>query len=158
VIGCEKREDPVAIKKAIEDMDMKFAEAVNKMDADGVAAPYWNSPELVTYYPDTLVLHGYDAVKKYWENVFATSDVKKFEFTEHHVVATSHMASDWGMWTFTLKPKNAPSEITFTGRYSQTWEPKNGKWVITVDHASSPVLPPPPPTTQPVGAGKDKKK
>jgi ketosteroid isomerase-like protein len=156
-IGCQKREDVTAITKAIDEMDKKFVESVNKMDADGAASIYWNSPNLVVYYPDTLVMYGHEALKTYWQTVFAMNDVKRFEFTDHHVVATQHMASDWGQWSFTLQPKGAPSEITFTGRYSQTWEQKDGKWVVTVDHASSP-LPPPPPPVQTSDAGKDKKK
>ena len=143
VVGCEKHEDPATIIKTIDEMDARFAESVNKMDVDGVASIYWNSPDLVTYYPDTLVLRGYDAIKTYWQTTFAMSDVKKFEFTDHHVVATPHMAADWGQWTFTLQPKRAPSEMTFSGRYSQVWEQKDGKWVVTVDHASSPLPPAP---------------
>ena len=147
--ACEKQEDLCAIKNSINEMDTKFAESVMRKDVDGIASLYWNSPELMVYYPDTLVLRGYDAVRNYWQTFFAMNDVRNFGFMDHHVDATPQMAVDWGEWTFTVQPRGATSDITFSGRYLQTWEKKDGKWVIVVDHASSPLPPPPLPQAQP---------
>ena len=154
-LGCEKHEDPAKIKKAIEEQDAKFVEAFNKKDLDAIMSQYWNSPELVVMYPDST-FKGYDALKENWRQTFAMVDVKSFAITEQHIGVTPHMATDWGFWTYSFQPKGGP-EMTMNGRYSQTWEEKNGKWVTTVGHASVP-LPPPPPPAQPIDAGKEKKK
>lgn len=144
-VACEKQEDPATIKKSIDEMDTRFAESVMRKDVDGIASLYWKSPDLMVYYPDTMVLRGYDAVRTYWQEVFAVNDVRNFGFMDHHVDATPSMAVAWGEWTFTVQPKGAPSDTTLYGRYVQAWEFKDGKWVIVVDHAYSPFSPPPPP-------------
>jgi ketosteroid isomerase-like protein len=124
-------------------MDAQFAEAFNKKDVDGVMAPYWNSPELITFYPDTT-LRGYDALKASWQTTFENVDVKKFEMTESHIEVGEHMAYDWGFWTYVFQPKGGPEIAINNGRYLQVWAHKDGKWVIVVDHASAPLPPPQP--------------
>jgi ketosteroid isomerase-like protein len=144
MVSCEQKQDTTAVKSAIEKMDAQFAEAFNKKDVDGVMAPYWNSPDLITFYPDTT-LRGYDALKDSWQKTFAMVDVKNFEFTESHVDVGDNMAYDWGLWTYSFQPKGGPEISMSNGRYLQVWAFKEGKWVVVADHASAPFSPPQPP-------------
>lgn len=139
--GCEKHEDPAKLKAAIGEMDGKFVQAFMNEDLDAMMALFWNSPDVVAFYPDGD-FKGYDAVKESWKRSFDSSDTKNFAMTESHIEVMPHAVSDWGMWTYTFQPKNGP-EMTMNGRYSQLWVEKNGKWVMTVQHASL-VTPPPP--------------
>jgi len=147
VASCEQKEDTTAVRSALEKMDAQFAEAFNKKDVDGVMAPYWNSPELITFYPDTTI-QGYDALKDSWQKTFDMVDVKKFEITESHIEVGEHMAYDWGFWTYVFQPKGGPEMSINNGRYLQVWAHKDGKWVVVADHASAP-LPPPQPQAVP---------
>jgi ketosteroid isomerase-like protein len=143
VVGCEQKEDPGAVKSVIEKTDAQFAEAFNKKDVEGVMAPYWNSPELIAFYPDTTI-RGYDALRDSWQKTFDMVDVKKFEITESHIEVGQHMAYEWGFWTYVFQPKGGPEIAINNGRYLQVWAHKDGKWVIVADHGSAPVSPPPP--------------
>jgi ketosteroid isomerase-like protein len=143
-VSCERREDPTAVEQTIQEKDNGFVEAFNKKDVDGIMAPCWNSPDLITFYPDTT-LRGYDALKDSWEKTFAMVDVKKFEITESHIEVGDHMAYDWGFWSYTFQPKEGPEVSMANGRYLQVWAHKDGQWVIVADHASVPFSPPPPP-------------
>jgi ketosteroid isomerase-like protein len=137
------------VQKFIEEQDAKFVEAFNKKDLDGILSSDWKSPELIVMYPDTTV-RGYDALKVLWQKTFDMVDVKRFEITEQHIEVSSHTASDWGFWVYRFQPKGGP-EISFNGRYTRIWSEKDGKWVLTIDHASVPL----PPAPMPVAASKD---
>jgi ketosteroid isomerase-like protein len=133
--------DKDQVRKSLEAQTAKFAEAFNKEDLDGVMAPYWNSPELVAMYPDGDY-RGYAALRESWKKTFDGVTVKKFEITEQHFNITPHVVTEWGMWSYAFQPTGGP-DIMLQGRYLLTWEEKDGKWVITVDHASCPLPPPP---------------
>jgi len=151
-VGCERHEDPAAIKSAIEALDRDFASAFNKMDIEGMVANYWHSPDLVVMFPDDSYL-GYDALKANLQKTFAMVDVKEFEVTQHTVVVGRHMAYDYGTWNYTFQPKGG-TEMNLSGRYLRVWEEKDGKWVIVADHASVPL--PPPPPAEPLARNKKK--
>jgi ketosteroid isomerase-like protein len=156
VVSCEQKQDPAAVRSAIEKMDAQFAEAFNKKDVDGVMASYWNSPNLIVMYPESTY-HGFDAVKAYSQMTFQNVDVKKFAFTETHIEVGEHTAYDWGFWTYVFQPKGGPEVSINNGRYLQVWAHKDGKWVVVADQASVP-LPPSPqqaaPTTEKMGKKK----
>jgi ketosteroid isomerase-like protein len=149
VVGCERHEDPAKVREAIETMDKQFVEAFNRQDVDGIMTSYWNSPNLVVWYPDED-LQGYDAVRASWERTFREVDVKHFSVDQRNIEVGHHMAYDWGNWTYTFQPKGAPEEMTIKGRYLQVWAEKDGKWLVVADHASVPLPPPQPP--QPTAA------
>jgi ketosteroid isomerase-like protein len=155
VAGCERHEDPEKVRSAIEAMDKEFVAAFNNEDLDGIMKHYWNSPQLVTMYPDGDYV-GYDALKANWQKTFDEVEVKKFEVPQHNIEVGHHMAYDWGTWNYTFQPVGGP-EMNISGRYLQVWAEKDGKWVIVADHASVP-LPPLPPPMEPAAEGKDKKK
>lgn len=139
--GCKKHEDPAKVKASIEEMNRKFVQAFNNKNLDGIMASYWNSPELISLYPDGEY-RGYDATKASWKKTFDSAGVKSFDVTESHIEVMGNTASDWGMWTYTFQPAGGP-EMTMRGRYSQMWAEKNGKWVVVADHASTVSGPPP---------------
>lgn len=150
--GCEKPQNPEAVKKEVENLSKKFADSFNKEDLEGIMSVYWNDPNLICYFPDNN-LTGYEAVKEYWKNTFANVDVKKFEVAENHHQVTRDVVYEWGMYNLVLQPTGGP-EVNAPGRYSATWEKKNEQWLMTLDHASVLMTLPPPADTSSVGAMK----
>jgi ketosteroid isomerase-like protein len=133
------------IKKALEAKDKEFITAFNNKDVAGCMASYWKSPQLVAFYPDSEYM-GYDAVQKSWQNLFNQMVEIKFDVTDSHLMVVSdNYAYEWGHFSFDFKPKGAPEMVKSKGRYLEVWEKKDGKWVLTVDHASSPLPAPPQP-------------
>jgi len=143
--GCQPMENPAVVKNAIEEQNKIFVDAFNKEDVAGVMSVYWNSPELVAYYPDGNY-KGYESVKRSWESFFQSIEMKKFEVTEDHVVVGRDFAYEYGTFELVFQVPGGPV-VEAPGRYLEIWEKKEGKWVLIVDHASSPLPPPPPPGT-----------
>ena len=130
------------IKKALEAKDREFVKAFNNKDIASIMASFWKSPQLVAFYPDSEYI-GYEAVQKSWENLFNQMVEINFNLTDSHIaVVSDNTAYDWGHFTFDFKPKGATQTMKSKGRYLDIWEKKDGKWVITVDHASNPIPPP----------------
>lgn len=131
------------IKKALEARDRDFVKAVNAKDVASLMASYWNSPSLVAFFPDSEY-HGYDAVRKSWDNLFNTMVEIRLDVSDSHItVVSDNTAVDWGHYSFDFKPKGATETVKSHGRYLLVWEKKDGRWVVTADHASLPIPPPP---------------
>jgi ketosteroid isomerase-like protein len=134
------------VKKTLENSDQGFTKAVNSKDVEGIMKYYWNSPDLIAFYPDSEY-KGYDAVKKSWEDFFKNAAEVHLTITDSHVkIVNNSTAYDWGHFEFSVRSLNPPDTMKAKGRFLEIWEKKEGKWVLTVDHASSP-MPPPPPTS-----------
>ena len=157
IVGCgPQNKDTSTIKRVLEEKVVKFVDAFNKQDVDGLTADYWNSPDLAVYYPDGNYI-GYDAVRKSWENFFQNVTVKRFAVNELHteVDADGEVAYQWGLYNLEMQPKAGP-EISAPGRFTQVWRNMNGKWLIVLDHASAPLPPPPAPGSESTDAMKMK--
>ena len=133
------------IKKALEAKDREFVKAFNNKDIASIMAYYWKSPQVVAFYPDSEYI-GYEAVQKSWDNLFKQMVEISFDISDSHIaVVSDNTAYEWGHYIFNFKPKGATEMMKSRGRYLEIWEKKDGKWVLTVDHASNPIPPPPQP-------------
>ncbi len=123
-------------RKAIDEQERLFVQAMNEEHVDGLMAIYWNSPDLIALYP-TGNYRGYDTVKQMWWNFFNTVDVRKYEITERHPVVSGDVAYEWGLYDFSYQAKGGPV-IQSPGRFLLVWEYKDKRWVITAEHSSVP--------------------
>lgn len=132
-LGKSNEEDK--IKNEIHKQNKIFTKAFIKEDVNEIMSVYWNSPELICYFPDADFI-GYDNVKQSWKMMFDNLAIKNFEHTQSTIKVEGNIAYEFGHFKFIFQPKEG-NEISSTGRYIAIWEEKNGKWVMTVDHASS---------------------
>ena len=121
-------------------LDQRFLDAFNKGDADALMATYWNSPNLVSFPPDAMMTHGYDATKTGTVEMFKNLAGGRLEFLTMHNDAHGDVVLGWGTWRLTSPGKPKPQIIE--GRYSDVKAMRGGKWVYLMDHASVPLPPP----------------
>lgn len=141
--SCAPRgEDPEQMVTAAKELDQRFLEAYNNGDVDALMDTYWNSPELVSYPPDALVLRGWQNVKVAAEETFKQMKGAKLELTEMNNKAVGDVVLGWGKWRIQMTMPGG-EVMTLIGRYSDVKAKRDGKWVYIIDHASV-VLPPPP--------------
>jgi ketosteroid isomerase-like protein len=133
---------PAEMVAAAHALDQRFIDAFNKGDVDGLMATYWNSPNLVSFSPDSMMAHGYDAAKTGTVEMVKNMAGGKLEFLSMHNDVHGDMVLGWGTWRLTVPGKPKPQIVE--GRYSDVKAMRDGKWVYLMDHASVPLPPPPP--------------
>ncbi len=127
-------------------LDEAFLDAFNHGDAEAMAGLYWNSPEMVSFPPDALVIRGHGAIQESTAESLGAMAGAKLEFTESHQIPAGDVVIGWGLWRMTLTPPDGtPQEMV--GRYTDVKAERDGKWVYLLDHASVPLPPPPEPET-----------
>lgn len=130
---------------AAKKLDQQFMTAYNNRDAAAIMACYWNSPELVSYPPDALEVHGWQAAKEGLEEAFAHMPPDaKLELTESSYKVAGDVVIGWGKWRMTMRGPEGEA-MTMDGRYTDVKAERDSKWVLIHDHASVPMAPPPPP-------------
>ncbi len=103
-------------------------------------ATYWNSPDLVIYWPVAMEVRGYDNVREHIQQFFEESEMRSFEFVDPQHKVSQNVAVGWGKWKFAYQPAEAP-EIESEGRYTVMYVKQEGEWLMAVDHASMPIPP-----------------
>ena len=132
---------------AAEELDSLFIVAFNNGDADAMMKLYWNSPDLRAYFPTEMQLNGYDAVKAAYMKDFSTNKGAKLEYTSSSNVPFGDGVVGHGIFRITM-PMEGGEPMVFEGRFTEVKAMKDGKMVVTVDHASVPMMMPPDDTTQ----------
>ena len=134
--------DTQAMVAAANKLDQSFIEAFNRGDADALAALYWNSPDVVSYPPDTLQASGVEAIRKANAASFSAMKGAKLELTETHQVPAGDVVIGWGLFRVTV-PLADGKTTEMVGRYTDVKSERDGKWVYLMDHGSMPLPPPP---------------
>jgi ketosteroid isomerase-like protein len=131
-------DSPEAMIAAAKEVDRRFTQAFSKGDLAGIMANYWNSPSLVFYPPDTMEIHGYDAVKQAYKGMCDNIKELKLELVDPQYMVAGDMVIGWGKWKMALPgPDGKPAEMH--GRYTEVLAKKAGKWVYIIDHPSMPL-------------------
>lgn len=149
-VACASPPEPPAVQGPTPDemiasakaLDASFLAAFNGGDVEALNALYWNSPDVVSFYPDGSAI-GIDALKA--ANA-ATMEIMQgnatLELTEVHYTVIGDSVATWATWKMTMPgPDGSPMELT--GRYTDLKAERDGKWVYTIEHVSVPMPPPP---------------
>jgi len=137
--AAETPEQMIAAAKAL---DEAFFKAFSAGDAEGVAATYWHSPDVVSFPPDAMEVRGWDAIKQAYVDAFKSMAGAKLEAYDVHYLVAGEFVFTWGRWRMTMAGSDG-KPVTMEGRYSDLKGKRDGKWVFIHDHASVPMAPPP---------------
>jgi len=129
---------------ALKQVDSVWEASFVKGDIDGIMSTYWNSPELVSYPPNTMEVNGYEAVRMSYEKMYGMMAVKSAQSVNASYKVSGDVAFGWGTWKMTFQPTGG-QDMGTEGRYTNMYVKKDGKWYYAVDHASVPMPPPAPP-------------
>ena len=141
LVGCAAPSaappDTEALTAAANTLDDAFLAAFNAGDAEALNNLYWNSPEVVSFPPDEMMLRGFDAIKQGNAAAMVKMAGAKLELIERHQVPVGEAVIGYGTWRMTMPgPDGQPMEMA--GRYSDVKAERDGKWVYLMDHASVP--------------------
>jgi ketosteroid isomerase-like protein len=139
-ISPARADTPVEMLAAAMALDQRFVAAVNAGDVDEVMATYWNSPELVTFWPDAMIARGWNAAKEGVARMLKNMPGATFALTESHQMIAGDTVIGWGLWRLTV-PRPDGGADTIDGRYTDVMAKRDGQWVYILDHASAPLPP-----------------
>ena len=126
--GCGGREEPrfgVSETKIIRQRTSDFAAAFNAKDVEKVLAFY--SSEIVFMPPNSPILRGKDAVRKFYEDLYSEGAT---ELRMESVDVGGHGPLAYESGTFSLNRR--PSSGAHTrdrGKYLFIWRNTNGRWL-----------------------------
>ncbi|HUA36477.1 MAG TPA: nuclear transport factor 2 family protein [Candidatus Binataceae bacterium] len=125
---------------AIEELENRFAAAVQAKDLDGIMANYTNSDNLVVF--DVMPPRqytGWQAYKDDWKNALAgCKDAPKVEISELEIVGDTRYAYSHCIQHFTCTdPQGKKSDLIL--RVTDGYANFRGKWLIAHEHISVPV-------------------
>jgi ketosteroid isomerase-like protein len=133
--------DPQVMIAAANALDRAFVEAFNEGDAEALSGLYWNSPDVVSFPPDTLQVRGIEAIKTGTLRTMGAMKGAKVELTEIHQMPAGDVVIGWGLFRMSM-PAPDGTTVEIEGRFTDVKALRNGRWVYLVDHASVPMPPP----------------
>jgi uncharacterized protein (TIGR02246 family) len=80
---------------------------------------------------------GTSEIRASYEGFFAAFTIKDASLTEMGHETFGKSATSWGRFVITAVPKAGGAPVTTSGRYTVIAKQIAGKWVYTLDHASS---------------------
>ena len=142
-MGCASDSEPpgptdAEMVAAADELDARFAAAVNAGDLEGVSACYWNSPDVVSYLPGEMVARGYAEVVASAEEMITTFPGMSLELIEGKNISVGGAVVGHGLWRMTI-PGPEGETLEMDGRYTDVKAELGGQWVYTIDHASVPL-------------------
>jgi ketosteroid isomerase-like protein len=143
LVGCAsqpKAPDTASMLAKASALDRAFVDAMNRGDVDALASMYWDSPDVMSFPPDTLVTRGYAGIRDGYAKMFSEMKGVKMEITESHEMPAGEVVIGNGLFHLTgAAPDGSP--IDMMGRFTDVKAERDGRWVYLVDHASVPLPP-----------------
>ncbi|MFM2124006.1 MAG: SnoaL-like domain, partial [Acidobacteriota bacterium] len=90
--------DTAAMIEGAKKLDAQFLEAFNSRNVEAMSALYWNDPEVVSFQPDAMAVHGPAEIKQYFaKGMPAMPAGAKLEILEAHYVPAGDIVMGWGL-------------------------------------------------------------
>jgi len=122
--------DVEQVRKAIEEANLKFGEAIRQGDAAALAALYTEDATLLP--PDSDMIQGSQGIETFW-NGGLQMGIKDAVLTTVHVSGSGDLAYEIGKFTLTIQPEGQ-DPIESKGKYVVVWkQTDDGSWRLHVD-------------------------
>jgi len=136
---AEEKKDQV--RKAIEEMNLKFGDAMRKADATALAALYTKDATLLP--PDREMVQGRQNIEEFRKSTMQRG-VKEVILNTVDVSVCGDSAIEIGNYTLKIQPEGQ-KPIELSGKYVVVWKlQSDGSWKLHVDIWNSSMAPPPP--------------
>ena len=127
------------IRKAIEQANKKFGEAVRKGDATALADLYTEDACLLP--PNSEMIRGKQATQDFWGTVMKQMGLKDVILTTVELSGSEDMANEIGNYTLKIQPEGQ-EPVEDKGKYVVVWKRTPEGWKLQWDIWNS-SLPPP---------------
>jgi ketosteroid isomerase-like protein len=126
--SAPKMADVIIPNKAL---DQRYVDALLHSDVDAVMSTYLNSPDTFEIEADGTLLLGYDAIKSYYQKLFADIELQEGGLLEQDYQVHADAVVGYGKYRVKLKSKQDGKEQELTGRYLDVRVQRDGKWYYT---------------------------
>jgi uncharacterized protein (TIGR02246 family) len=109
-------------------------------DIEGLVACY--APDAVMWFPDAPEARGEKAIRAAYTGFLGANTVVDASLSDSVYNTSGDIATAWGHYTMTLKPKAGGDNVVLKGRFVAVAKKTGGKWRYAADIASN--EPPPP--------------
>jgi uncharacterized protein (TIGR02246 family) len=124
--------DSATVQQAIEANLARFADAIERGDAEALAAFY--AEDAVQLNPNMPPWEGAAAIKQGFTGFFSAMSVTDAKFTTHDIIVSGDHAIERGVYALRMRPKNGGNETADNGKYLTVWERQaDGSWKIVRD-------------------------
>lgn len=127
----EEEMDLAKVRKAIEDVNLKFGEAFRQGDPAAVADFYTDDAVLLP--PNSEIIKGKQSIEAFWSDVIAMG-VKDVNLTTVEVMPMGDMACEIGKYSLTIQPEGLEEAIGDNGKFLVIWkQTEDGSWKLHID-------------------------
>jgi uncharacterized protein (TIGR02246 family) len=126
----QKEMDVAQVRKAIEEGNVKFGEAVRQGDGTAIAALYTEDATLLP--PDSEMIKGKMGIEAFWKGGLQMG-IKDAVLTTVDVFGSGNMAYEIGRYALKIQPAEA-EPLEQKGKYVVVWlKTSEGTWKLHVD-------------------------
>lgn len=129
VSPVSRSQDAGAVRAAIEQAGVQFAEAYGRGDAKAVAAFY--TPDAIAFPPGGEMVKGRDAIQQMWQSTM-DSGVKSLSFTVVDVGTSGDVAYETGTVVLGIQAPGKDS-TTASAKYVVVWKKQGNDWKLHRD-------------------------
>ena len=121
----------------VEDMGIRFTEAIANKDLDAFMECWWNSPDVTLVLENGTVVRGWDNIRAGVEMLMDAHIELNLEVDEisRFRLGETVYAVGTATWTRTLKPEYGGETTVFTEHWTDAARQIKGQWVYVIDHA-----------------------
>jgi len=119
---------------ATEDLDQRFTGGMSRKDIEQVMSCFWNSPDLIFVIYDGTVFHGFDNVRRAFEQMFAQCEGLSLVIDEVSHIPQGDSVFAVGTATYEMTTNEGTSQ-KITERWTDVRHKVDGRWVYVMDHA-----------------------
>jgi uncharacterized protein (TIGR02246 family) len=131
-VSCTSSEslDPAAARDIVDQVNAEAEQAANTGDLAGMLAIYTDSPMLLP--PDEEMKAGREAVRDFWEGLFAQG-LANLKLETLQLDVADKLIAEVGQFSFTTRPEGEAA-IPVSGKYVLVWKQKpDGSWGWAID-------------------------
>lgn len=116
-------------------VDEAWKRGVEAGDVEAVVACYGEHATL--WLPGAPEARGRAAIREVYRGLLAANTVSGVTYSETAYRVAGDLQAGSGQFSMTLTPKQGGAPTRLSGRFSTLVEKERGRWVYTVDHAST---------------------
>ena len=124
-------------------LDAAWVKAMKTNDVEAATACY--AADAVMWFPDAPEARGAKAIHDAYASFLGEMSVENVVISDAVYETSGDLASGWGHFAMTLRPKKGGDAVVMRGRFTAVAKRVGDRWLYVADHASNE----PPPSAKP---------
>ena len=116
-------------------LDAAWVKAMKTNDVEAATACY--AADAVMWFPDAPEARGAKAIHDAYAGFLGEMSVENVVISDAVYETSGDLASGWGHFAMTLRPKKGGDAIVMRGRFTAVAKRAGDRWLYVADHASN---------------------